>query len=76
MKGQFFYKAVKLFSGTGVQITRERNRQLGAVIDSTHFKHEYMEDTIRKGILEIGKLAKMRSLSLPMLHMYIIYKTN
>ena len=52
-------EAQRLFSGTGIRITVDGHKHLGAVIGSENFKDTYMKDLVDGWILEIQELTKI-----------------
>ena len=56
VKEEYYDIAVEMFEGTGIQITKEGKRHLGAVIGSADFKHEYVTDLINGWIEALKNL--------------------
>ena len=52
-------KAIEIFEGTGVTITTEGERHMGAVIGSEDFKQKFVENKISKWISDIEVLAEI-----------------
>lgn len=59
VKGDLLDEAKKIFDGTGVQITTEGMRHLGAAIGNENFKDTYVQKKIVKWIDSIEKLSKI-----------------
>jgi hypothetical protein len=62
LKEQYLDEAKTIFAGSGVQITTEGQRHLGAVLGSETYKHEYVTDKINTWIeqlKELGKIARV-----------------
>ena len=56
VKLEYLEDAKEVFKGTGIQITTEGQRHLGAVVGSEHFKLEYVTGKIDGWIAELEKL--------------------
>ena len=52
-------EARRIFEGTGVQITTEGERHLGAVIGAEEYKEKYVRDTIAKWVSEVSLLSQI-----------------
>ena len=52
-------KAIEIFSGTGVQITTEGERHMGAVIGSPQFKERYVTGKVKKWVQDIEQLSQI-----------------
>ena len=52
-------KAVEAFEGTGVTITVEGERHMGAVIGNLEFKHQYVQNKVSKWIQDVETLSKI-----------------
>ena len=50
-------EARRIFEGTGVQITVEGERHLGAVIGNEEYKQRYIHDTVMKWVNEVSLLS-------------------
>jgi hypothetical protein len=59
VKPQHTDKAMKLFAGTGVQVTNDGRRHHGAVIGSSEFRDEFMNDKIITWTEELTMLSKI-----------------
>ena len=59
VKPQHEAEAIKIFKGTGVQITTEGQSYLGAAIGSTSFKNEYVSTKVQQWVSELEKLAEI-----------------
>ena len=59
VKESYKEKALEVFDGTGVTITTEGERHMGAVIGSDQFKKLYVENKILKWIEDIKTLAEI-----------------
>ena len=59
VKPQFLEHAKQVFTGTGLQITTEGQRQLGAVIGSAEYKDEYVTNKIQGWVDELKELQKV-----------------
>ena len=52
-------EAHSIFAGTGIQVTCEGQRHLGAVIGSDCYKFQYVSDKVNKWIKDIEPLSKI-----------------
>ena len=52
-------KAIEIFSGTGVQITTDGERHMGAVIGSPEFKESYVTNKVKKWVQDIEELSQI-----------------
>ena len=70
--------AIKVFDGTGVQITTEGKRHLGAAIGSRSFAKEYLSSKVEEWTEEIKCLAKVaaHNLMLLMQHLHMVCRVN
>ena len=59
VKAEFYDLAVTSFEGTGIKITTDGKRHLGAVIGSQNFKEKYVTDLIDEWIEELKNLEKI-----------------
>ena len=59
VKEQYSQYAAEVFAGTGIQITTEGQRHLGAVIGSPTFKDKYVTEKIDGWIDELKVLEKI-----------------
>ncbi len=59
VKAEHAEKAVEVFAGTGINITTEGKRHLGAAIGSRSYTEVYVTDKVRKWSDEINLLAKI-----------------
>ena len=51
--------AKELFRGTGVEITLQGHRHLGAAIGSNHFKDDYVKGKVAKWIADVKELSEL-----------------
>ena len=56
---QHFTMAEEIFSGTGIKITKEGERHLGAVIGTMEFRGEYITNKVNSWIKDVEELAKV-----------------
>ena len=56
MKAKKMFQAKKMFANTGVQITAEGSRCLGAAIGSTNFKKDYLMKKVNTWLAELNSL--------------------
>ena len=59
VKPQYLEYAREVFAGTGLQITIEGQRHLGAVIGSAEFRDQYVTDKIQGWVEELKMLEKV-----------------
>ena len=59
VKAEYRGEAERIFAGTGLQITTEGQRHLGAVVGSSKFKDEYVTAKIDGWIEELKELGKV-----------------
>ena len=59
VKPEYYDSAVQLFEGTGIKITKEGKRHLGAVVGTEQFKLEYIRELIGNWIEELKNLQKI-----------------
>ena len=59
VKSEFYDSAVQRFDGTGIKITKEGKRHLGAVVGTEDFKKEYIENLVQTWIAELQNLQKI-----------------
>ena len=59
VKAEYYQQAVEKFEGTGIRITMEGKRHLGAVVGSLTFKSEYVKELIDGWIEELKNLNKI-----------------
>ncbi len=59
VKPEHLEKAERVFAGTGVKITCEGERHMGAVIGSSDFKEKYINDKINKWVGDVEELTKI-----------------
>ena len=59
IKEEHLLNATEVFAGTGLQITTEGHRHLGAIIGSDTFKKKYVDELINTWINEIEMLGKI-----------------
>ena len=59
VKEEHALHAREIFQGTGVTITTEGERHMGAVIGSEHFKRKYIEDKVTKWVQDVITLANI-----------------
>ena len=52
-------EAERVFGDTGVKITTEGDRHLGAALGTTQFKEQYIQEKVRKWVEDIEQLAKI-----------------
>ena len=57
VKPEYLVQAVDVFAGTGINITDEGRKHLGAVIGSEKYKVKYVNEQIDKWVEELSKLA-------------------
>ncbi len=57
VKAEHEENAIKMFKGTGIQITTEGKRHLGAVIGSSTFKEKYVSDLVDDWINQLKTLS-------------------
>lgn len=57
VKPELYNLGVEIFNGSGVSITKEGQRHLGAVIGTEEFKKEYIEEKVLKWVKEVEVLA-------------------
>ena len=59
VKPQHLEYATLIFAGTGLQVTTEGQRHLGAVIGSAQYKNEYVTNKIEGWVEELKELGKV-----------------
>ena len=59
MKKEYLQYAEHTFAGTGIQITTDGQRHLGAIVGSPSFKEEYVNTIIKEWIEELKVLSKV-----------------
>ena len=59
VKAEYFQMAEEIFRGSGVKITKEGERHMGAVVGSEEFKESYVKEKIEKWIVDVEELARI-----------------
>ena len=59
MKPNNLEEARIIFEGTGVQITTEEERHLGAVIGSEEYKRGYVNEAVEEWVSEVSSLSQI-----------------
>ena len=59
VKPELYDRALEVFSDSGVIITKDGQRHLGAVIGTEEFKKEYVGEKVSEWVKEVGVLADM-----------------
>ena len=59
VKPDYLESAKEIFSGTGINITSQGRKHLGAVIGSDEFKKEYVDEKVKEWVVSIEKLARI-----------------
>ena len=59
MKPEHRQLAEEVFAGSGVKITSEGERHMGAVIGSKEFKEQYVSNKVQKWVEDIEELSKI-----------------
>ena len=59
VKPCFLEKAVEIFNGTGINVTSNRKRHLGAALGSEGFKNEYLSEKVDERIEKLKVLSKI-----------------
>ena len=58
VKEKWYDKAVEIFAGSGLNITKGK-KHLGAIIGSMSFKEVYMMDNVSPWVLQINNLSEI-----------------
>ncbi|KAG0726956.1 hypothetical protein GWK47_035604 [Chionoecetes opilio] len=59
VKPEHYENGVRLFSDSGVIVTKDGQRHLGAVIGTEEFKAKYVEEKVSEWVKEVGVLSDM-----------------
>ncbi|KAG0726683.1 hypothetical protein GWK47_036026 [Chionoecetes opilio] len=59
VKSEHYDNGVRLFSGSGVIVTKDGQRHLGAVIGTEEFKAKYVGEKVSEWVKEVGVLSGM-----------------
>ncbi|KAG0724416.1 hypothetical protein GWK47_040617 [Chionoecetes opilio] len=59
VKPEHYENGVQLFRGSGVTVTKDGQRHLGAVIGTEEFKAKYVEEKVSEWVKEVGVLSGM-----------------
>ena len=57
VKPQYLHSAKEMFNGTGINITDEGRKHLGAVVGSLEYKEEYMNGKVEGWVSSIRRLS-------------------
>ena len=59
VKPEHYARAVETFSASGVVVTKDEQRHLGAVIGTQEFKEEYVREKVSEWVQEVTALAEV-----------------